>query len=177
MHPRARQSTWLIRHRPFTLIFSKKRELKNLFLLRSSLGVPRLLHVLRSSRVSVAPRVTVFDEAFKGLLVEDSNCSLSDNAWARASLPVRWGGLGVRSVSSLTVPTFLASSIASLTLVETLLPQVVLGHYSPVMAEAEASRVGRWWADYCSHAFAGGAEGSWLSLYIYIIIYIIYIYI
>src|SRR5882757_5614418 len=49
------------------------------------------------------------------------------------------GGLGVRSVSSLAVPVFLASSIASLPLVETLLPQGRLGPLQSVMAEAEAS--------------------------------------
>src|SRR5882757_4904955 len=49
------------------------------------------------------------------------------------------GGLGVRSVSSLALPAFLASSIASFPLVEALMPQGRLGPLHSVMAEAEAS--------------------------------------
>ena len=115
---------------------------ESLFLLRSSLGVPRLLHVLRSSPCFLSPNVAVFDEALKTSLSKISNCDLSDDAWARASLPVRWGGLGVRSVSSLAVPAFLASSIASLPLIKALLPLGRLGPLDSVMAEAKVSWMG-----------------------------------
>src|SRR5882757_4105176 len=67
---------------------------ESLFLLRSSLRVPRLLHVLRSSPCFRSPEITVFDEALRSSLSKISNCCLSDNAWARASLPVWWGGFG-----------------------------------------------------------------------------------
>src|SRR5882757_8432773 len=112
---------------------------ESLFLLRSSPGVPRLLHVLRSTPCFRSPEIVVFNEALRTSLSKISNCCLSDDAWARASLPVHWGGLGVRSVSSLVVPAFLASSTASLSLVEALLPQGRLGPLRSVMEEAEVS--------------------------------------
>src|SRR5882757_7151016 len=112
---------------------------EGLFLLRSSLGVQRLLHVLRSTLCFRSPEIAIFDEALRTSLSKISNCCLSDDAWARASLPMRWGGLGVRSVSSLAVPAFLASSTASLSLVEALLPQGRLGPLRSVMTEAEIS--------------------------------------
>src|SRR5882757_3909856 len=58
----------------------------SLFLLRSSLGVPRLLHVLKSTPCFRSPEVTVFDEALRTSLSKISNCCLSGDTWARASL-------------------------------------------------------------------------------------------
>src|SRR5882757_4643912 len=98
--------------------------------------------MLRSSPCFLSPNMAVFDEALKTSLSKISNCDLSDDAWARASLPVRWWGLGVRSVSSLAVPAFLASSIASFPLIKALLPLGRLGPLNSVMAEAEVSWLG-----------------------------------
>ena len=38
---------------------------------------------------------------------------LSDNQWLQSSLPVREGGLGVRSVVSLAPSAFLASAVST----------------------------------------------------------------
>src|SRR5882757_3141526 len=64
---------------------------ESLFLLRSSLRVPRLLQVLRSSPCFRSCEITVFDEALRASLSKIPNCNLLDDAWARAPLPVRWG--------------------------------------------------------------------------------------
>jgi len=40
----------------------------------------------------------------------------SDSQWLQASLPVRYGGLGVRRVSSLALPAYLASAASTLSL-------------------------------------------------------------
>ena len=39
-----------------------------------------------------------------------TNSSLTDTQWLQASLPIKNGGLGVRRVSSLALPAFLASA-------------------------------------------------------------------
>ena len=41
---------------------------------------------------------------------------LSDDQWLQASLPIKDGGLGIRRVSSLATPTFLASAASTLPL-------------------------------------------------------------
>ncbi|XP_041980282.1 uncharacterized protein LOC121733945 [Aricia agestis] len=38
------------------------------------------------------------------------NCQISDTSWAQATLPIRFGGLGLRSVSSVSLPAFLSSA-------------------------------------------------------------------
>jgi len=64
---------------------------------------------------------------------------LSDEAWVQAVLPVRWGGLGVRSISSLARAAFLASVASSQALVTTLvLPKGAIPPISlVVLAEAD----------------------------------------
>ena len=53
-----------------------------------------------------------------------ANSVLSDLQWIQASLPVRDGGLGVRRVSSLALPAFLASA-ASTSLQDDILTECV----------------------------------------------------
>src|SRR5882757_401452 len=110
---------------------------EGLFLLRSTLGVPRLLHLLRSSPCFLSPAVESFDETLKLAVSRISNCELSDTAWGRAILPVRWGGLGVRDVSSLALPAFLASSAASAGLVCALLAPRHLHPFATIVGFAE----------------------------------------
>ena len=43
-----------------------------------------------------------------------TNSNLSDIQWLQASLPVKGGGLGVRRVSSLAIPAYLASAATTL---------------------------------------------------------------
>jgi len=53
-----------------------------------------------------------------------ANSVLSDLQWIHSSLPVRDGGLGVRRVSSLALPAFLASA-ASTSLQDDILTECV----------------------------------------------------
>jgi hypothetical protein len=50
------------------------------------------------------------------------NVELSDDRWTQASLPVRWGGLGVRSVDLLAPSAYLASAASTAELTSALLP-------------------------------------------------------
>ena len=50
-----------------------------------------------------------------------TNCYLSDSEWIQASLHVRDGGIGVRRVSMLALPAFLASAASTLSLQDEIL--------------------------------------------------------
>jgi len=57
-----------------------------------------------------------FDDLLRAAVTKICNVTLSDDQWTQASLPVRSGGLGVRSVSKLASSAFLASAASTLSL-------------------------------------------------------------
>lgn len=81
-----------------------------LLLLKNSLGGPKLQYVLRTSPCCHHPQLSQFDHLQRSAVSKICNVTLSDDQWAQASLPVRAGGLGVRSVSKLASSAFLASA-------------------------------------------------------------------
>ena len=93
------------------------------FLLKNSLGIPRLQHLLRTAPCSLSSEVQRLDEEIRGILSSMLNLKLEDDAWTQASLPVRWGGVGVRKASSLAPSAFLASASAASPLIKRLLPE------------------------------------------------------
>ena len=46
-----------------------------------------------------------------------ANIHFDDNNWSQAKLPVRYGGLGLRTAADLALPAFLSSRAASISLV------------------------------------------------------------
>jgi len=56
------------------------------------------------------PSLPVFDSMLRAGVQRITNSDLTDLQWLQASLPVKDGGLGVRRVSSLALPAFLASA-------------------------------------------------------------------
>ena len=85
-----------------------------LFFLSRYVAAPRLNYQLRASPLfHELDALRAIDDVVRLALSERLNVDLSDEAWAQASLPVRHGGLGVRSVQDLALPCFIASSIAS----------------------------------------------------------------
>ena len=81
-----------------------------LLMLRSSLSAPKLLYVLQTSPCSDNSILASFDATLRDGLSKIINVELSDLQWIQASLPVRDGGLGIRSVSTLAPSAFLASA-------------------------------------------------------------------
>jgi len=68
---------------------------------------------------------------------------MSDSQWLQASLPIKSGGLGIRRVSSLALPAFLASAATTI-----LLQNEILGGSQPLLDESAESLKGRWEASY-----------------------------
>jgi hypothetical protein len=84
-----------------------------LVLLRASFSAPKLQHTLRSSPCSGHSSLQEFDNQIRTALCQICNISMSDDQWTQASLPVRYSGLGIRRVSSLATPAFLASAVGT----------------------------------------------------------------
>src|SRR6218665_2320476 len=84
-----------------------------LILLRNSVSATRLLHILRCCPCADHPELTTYDAELRSGLSMILNLPLTDEAWIQASLPIKRGGLGIRSVTSLALPAFLASAAST----------------------------------------------------------------
>src|SRR6218665_913023 len=84
-----------------------------LILLRYSVSATRLLHTLRCCPCADHPELTQYDVELGSGLSMIINLPLTDKAWIEASLQIKRGGLGIRSVTSLALPAFLASAAST----------------------------------------------------------------
>ena len=103
------------------------------YLLRSCFAIPRLLYLLRSAPCFASSETSSLDEVIRNALISLGNLKLGAEAWAQASLSVRFGGVGVRSVQDLAPSAFLASMHASAAMVQTLLPAWALQAPDPTL--------------------------------------------
>jgi Reverse transcriptase (RNA-dependent DNA polymerase) len=81
-----------------------------LFILRFSLSTPKILHLLRCSPCYGHPTLSKIDDLLKANISYIANVDISLLQWLQASLPVKFGGLGVRSANSLALSAFLSSA-------------------------------------------------------------------
>ena len=113
------------------LRLSKRLELMpshdSLYLLRNVLTAPRLIYLLRTAPCTGSPELPKFDAVLRESLSTTLNIDLNDDRWNQASLPVRWGGLGIRSVVSLAPSAYLASAASTKDLTTSLLPARLQG--------------------------------------------------
>ena len=82
----------------------------SVFLLKNAPSLPSLLFVLRSSHCychsdDIAPH----DECIRNTAESIRNVQFDDTVWKQAKLPVRFGGLGLRSVVDQALPAHLSS--------------------------------------------------------------------
>ena len=95
-----------------------------LTLLRHSFAIPKLLHILRTSPAFQSSLLLAWDSLLLSTFSEITNISfnLEDQAWIQATLPVRYGGLGIRRASFLAPSAFLASAVGASSLMQEILP-------------------------------------------------------
>ena len=94
-----------------------------LLLLRHSLTIPKLLHMLQSSSCFASTLLSDFDDLLRDILSDVINVRLElGPAWLQASLPVCAGGIGIRSAAQLAPSAYLASSAGCTDLVHQILP-------------------------------------------------------
>ena len=110
----------------------------SLLLLRHSLAIPRLSYILRTSPCFLSAELRVYDDLLKSITSSITNNSLQSSvtAWPQASLPVKNGGLGIRSAVQLAPSAFLASAAGSSTLVAQIIPRHL--RKFPIVAREEA---------------------------------------
>ena len=94
----------------------------SLFLLRNVLAAPRLVYLLGMAPCCDSPELSLYDAVLRDSLSATLNVDIDDNRWTQASLPVRWGGLGVRGITLLAPSAYLASAASTMELTSTLLP-------------------------------------------------------
>ena len=92
-------------------------------LLKNSLSMPKLLYLLRTSECSGNVLLSKFDDTLRTGLCKLLNVELGDDQWLQASLPLRNGGLGIRSAKMLAPSAFLASAASTLSLQQSILPE------------------------------------------------------
>ena len=85
-----------------------------LLLLRYSFAIAKVMHILRSSPCFSSPQLKVFDDALRDIIGDIINARIDDSAWAQASLPVRSGGIGIRSAVQLAPSAFWPLLLAAL---------------------------------------------------------------
>ncbi len=93
-----------------------------LTLLRHSFVIPKLHYLLRTAPCFLSRKLEEYDFTLCSIMSKITNTPLTLNvkAWAQATLPVRFGGLGVRSATVLAPSAYLSSSAA--TAVDAILP-------------------------------------------------------
>lgn len=97
---------------------------RSFFLLKNCLYIPRLLYMLRTTPCfNFSFDTFKFDETVKQFLSEKLNLNFNEYQWAQATLPVKLGGLGIRSINDLALPAFLASASFCLPLFNEILGQ------------------------------------------------------
>ena len=84
-----------------------------LFLLRHCFAIPKLMYFLRASPCYKSDVLQLYDEEIKSSLERIINTKLTGDGWKQSSLPVKDGGLGIRSATDLSLPAFIASTHAT----------------------------------------------------------------
>ena len=93
------------------------------FLLKSCFAVPKLQYLLRSAPCSTSSMTEHLDGVIRRIVSSVANVKFDEESWVQASLPVRWGGLGVRCTTVLAPSAFLASVHSAKSMVDMLLPE------------------------------------------------------
>lgn len=94
-----------------------------LFLLKNCLSIPKMTYILRTSVASDSHQLDTFDKTMKEALSNVINVDLNNFQWLQATLPTRYGGLGIRSAVDLASSAFLASATQTLELQSRILPE------------------------------------------------------
>ena len=109
-----------------------------LLLLRHSLAIPKVLFNLRTSPCFLSTKLEAFDLLLRHLLDTIINIHLDDTSWLQASLPVKAGGIGIRSAVQLAPSAYLASAAGCTSLVHQILPPYLQDTPDPNVEAASA---------------------------------------
>ncbi|XP_055349954.1 uncharacterized protein LOC129596644 [Paramacrobiotus metropolitanus] len=96
-----------------------------LFLLKNCLAVPKIVHILRTSLAWMFPHELYrLDQVFRDAVESITNVRMDHPTWLQASLPVRFGGLGIRRTEKLAPSAYMASASSLHPLISKLCPKL-----------------------------------------------------
>ena len=75
-----------------------------------------------TSECSDNPQLLKFDKLQRKCITDVINITMNDNQWTQATLPVKYGGLGIRNVTVLAPSSFLALAAGTLRIQNDILP-------------------------------------------------------
>ena len=108
---------------------------------RHSFSIPNLLHTLRTSPAYSSPSLGSWDHLMKSITSRITNIDFDHgDSWLQATLPVKSGGLGLRSAIILAPSAFLASADGASDLMQQLLP----AHLSSTAYLGRNQALARW---------------------------------
>ena len=96
-------------------------------------AIPKLLYLLRTSPCFLSSSLQIYDDELRATVCSSFNIQLAENdhSWTQSTLPVRRGGLGIRSAVQLAPSAFLASAAASSGLAHLILPANLPANMQP----------------------------------------------
>ena len=112
------------------------------FLLKNCFAIPKLLFFLRSAPLFESNQLADMDRSLRTGLEHILNVDLSSNIWKQASLPVKMGGLGIRSFMDLATPAFISSYYKSKEIIDIISPDCIKN-----MPYTEVEKAERKWAN------------------------------
>lgn len=93
------------------------------YLLQHCFAIPKFTYILRThSLLGFENEIQKFDYEIKAILEKLINSKLNEIQWTIASLPVNFGGIGIRKVEDVVLPAFLSSVNSVSDLVKMMLP-------------------------------------------------------
>ena len=96
------------------------------FLLSHYTAAPRLNYLMRSAPTFKTESIlNEVDELIKSTTITVTNVPLNQPSWIQASLPTKFGGLGLRRVSSLSIPCYASSLNSAQELMGEILPSTI----------------------------------------------------
>lgn len=95
------------------------------FMLKHCFAIPKLTFLLRTSPFwKFQQMVNSFDDLSQKTMQQIANTKMDSHQWILASLPVRHGGIGIRRVSDISIPSFLSSVTGVFSLICAIIPSI-----------------------------------------------------
>uniref|UniRef100_A0A8D8RZN0 Reverse transcriptase domain-containing protein n=1 Tax=Cacopsylla melanoneura TaxID=428564 RepID=A0A8D8RZN0_9HEMI len=112
------------------------------FLLKNCFNIPKMTYVLRTSPMWKFPDyLNEIDREIKSTLESLLNLKLNDSQWDQTTLPIKYGGIGIRKASDICLPAFLSSANSVKPLMSDILnvneAQLVIGHLNSALSTWE----------------------------------------
>lgn len=129
LHESGFRNSFQEKFRTVTLMFERLKKVSShvgYFLLRNCLGIPKLMYSMRTTPTFLMHDIlNEMDSAMKECIENILNIPLHERQWEQASLPVKLGGVGIRKMSEVSLPAFLASFSGVKSVVSTILGTTV----------------------------------------------------